>query len=186
MREIHVSNIAETVSRLCIEANYYLSEDIRKRMEEAQRAETYPVAKDIIGILLENADIAKNEDMPMCQDTGMCVVFVEMGQEVHIIGGGLEAAINEGVRAGYRDGYLRKSVVGDPLGRINTKDNTPATIYYDIVEGDGFKVTVVPKGFGSENMSQIKMLKPSDGVEGVKAFVLKVVRDAGPNPCPPV
>lgn len=186
MREIHVSNIAETVSRLCIEANYYLSEDIRKRMEEAQRAETYPVAKDIIGILLENADIAKNEDMPMCQDTGMCIVFVEMGQEVHITGGGLEAAINEGVRAGYRDGYLRKSVVGDPLGRINTEDNTPAIIYYDIVEGDGFKVTVVPKGFGSENMSQIKMLKPSDGVEGVKAFVLKVVRDAGPNPCPPV
>lgn len=186
MREIHVSNIAETVSRLCIEANYYLSEDIRKRMEEAQRAETYPVAKDIIGILLENADIAKNEDMPMCQDTGMCIVFVEMGQEVHITGGGLEAAINEGVRAGYRDGYLRKSVVGDPLGRINTENNTPAIIYYDIVEGDGFKVTVVPKGFGSENMSQIKMLKPSDGVEGVKAFVLKVVRDAGSNPCPPV
>lgn len=186
MREIHVSNIAETVSRLCIEANYYLSEDIRKRMEEAQRAETYPVAKDIIGVLLKNADIAKNEDMPMCQDTGMCIVFVEMGQEVHITGGSLEAGINEGVRAGYRDGYLRKSVVGDPLGRISTKDNTPAIIYYDIVEGDGFKVTVVPKGFGSENMSQIKMLKPSDGVEGVKAFVLKVVRDAGPNPCPPV
>lgn len=186
MREINISRIIDTVGRLCIESNYYLSEDIRKQFEEAKEIETFPVARNIIDILLKNADIARDEKMPICQDTGMCVVFVEMGQEVHITGGGLEAAINEGVRKGYREGYLRKSVVGDPLERINTRDNTPAVIYYEIVEGDSFKITVAPKGFGSENMSRIAMLAPSDGIEGVKAFVLNAVAEAGPNPCPPI
>lgn len=186
MREIHVSEIVETVGRLCVESNYFLSEDIRKQFDEAKKTETFQVANNIIDILVENANIARDDKMPICQDTGMCVVFIEIGQEVHITGGGLEAAVNEGVRKGYRDGYLRKSVVGDPLERINTRDNTPAIIYYEIVEGDGFKITVAPKGFGSENMSRIAMLSPSDGVEGVKNFVLKTVREAGPNPCPPV
>lgn len=186
MREIHVSGIIDTVARLCMESNYYLSEDIRQRFTEAKKTETFPVAKNILDILTENADIARDEKMPICQDTGMCIVFIEIGQEVHITGGGLEAAINEGVRKGYGEGYLRKSVVGDPLERINTRDNTPAVIYYEIAEGDGFKITVAPKGFGSENMSRIAMLSPSDGVRGVKEFVLKTVREAGPNPCPPV
>lgn len=186
MREIHVSDIVETVSRLCIESNYYLNEDIRKRFTEAQEQETFPVARNIIDILIKNADIARDEAMPICQDTGMCIVFVEMGQEVHITGGGLEAAINDGVRKGYQEGYLRKSVVGDPLERKNTRDNTPAVIYYEVVEGDGFKIIVAPKGFGSENMSRIAMLAPSEGVEGVKAFVIDTVKEAGPNPCPPI
>jgi len=186
VREIHVSGIIDTVARLCMESNYYLSEDIRQRFAEAKMAETFPVAKNILDILTENADIARDEKMPICQDTGMCVVFIEIGQEVHITGGGLEPAINEGVRRGYVEGYLRKSVVGDPLERINTRDNTPAVIYYEIVEGDGLKITVVPKGFGSENMSRIAMLSPSDGVRGVKEFVLRTVGEAGPNPCPPV
>ncbi|MGE5679117.1 MAG: fumarate hydratase [Pseudomonadota bacterium] len=186
MREIHVSDIVDTISRLCVESNYYLNEDIRERFAEAQVHETFPVARNIIDVLIKNADIARNEEMPICQDTGMCIVFVEMGQEVHIAGGGLEAAINDGVRKGYQEGYLRKSVVGDPLERKNTKDNTPAVIYYEIVEGDGFKITVAPKGFGSENMSRIAMLAPSEGVEGVKAFVIDTVKEAGPNPCPPI
>lgn len=186
MREIHVSEITKTVKKLCIDANYYLTEDIRARLEEARTNEDFAIAQNILDVLMENADIAKNEARPMCQDTGMAVVFLEMGQEVHVVGGSLEDAINEGVRQGYTEGYLRKSVVGDPIERINTKDNTPAIIYYDIVPGDTFKVIVAPKGFGSENMSQIKMLKPSDGIEGVKDFVLKVVKEAGPNPCPPI
>ena len=186
MREIHVSKITEAVSRLCIESNYYLPEDILKRFEEAKNAETFQIANDILDILLKNADIAKSEKMPMCQDTGMTVIFIEMGQDVHIVGGSLEAAINEGVKKGYQEGYLRKSVVGDPLERINTKDNTPAVIYYEIIEGDSFKIIVAPKGFGSENMSQIKMLMPYEGTEGIKDFVLKVVKEAGPNPCPPI
>ena len=186
MREIHVSNIIESVKRLCIEANYYLCDDIRRRIEEAKENETYPSAKEILDILIQNAEIAKNEDMPMCQDTGMAVVFIEIGQDVHIVGGSIEDAINEGVRQGYIEGYLRKSVVNDPIERINTKDNTPAIIHYNVVSGDEIDITVAPKGFGSENMSQIKMLKPSDGVEGVKEFVLKVVKEAGPNPCPPI
>lgn len=186
MREIHISTITETVKKLCIDANYYLSDDMRRRFEEAKENETFPIAKGILDILVQNADIAKNENMPMCQDTGMAVVFVELGQDVHIVGGSLEDAINEGVRIGYNEGYLRKSVVGDPIERINTKDNTPAIIHYNVVSGSDFKITIAPKGFGSENMSQIKMLKPSDGVEGVKEFVLKVVKDAGPNPCPPI
>lgn len=186
MREIHVSRITETVKKLCIDANYYLSDDMRRRFKEAKEKETFPVAQNIMDILMDNADIAANEKMPMCQDTGMTVVFLEIGQDVHVTGGSIEDAINEGVRQGYSEGYLRKSVVNDPLERINTKDNTPAIIHYNIVSGEDFKITVAPKGFGSENMSQLKMLKPADGVEGVKEFVLKVVKDAGPNPCPPI
>lgn len=186
MREIHVSKITETVKKLCIDANYFLSDDIRRSFDNALGKETFPVAKNIINILKENADIAANENMPMCQDTGMAIVFLEIGQDVHVVGGSIEDAVNEGVRQGYSEGYLRKSVVGDPLERVNTKDNTPAVIHYNLVPGDEFKITISPKGFGSENMSQLKMLKPSDGVEGVKNFVLKVVKEAGPNPCPPI
>ena len=186
MREIHVSKITETIKRLCIEANYYLTDDMRKRFLEAKEKEETPVAQNIMDILIENADIARNENMPMCQDTGLTVVVIEIGQDVHIVGGSLEDAINEGVREGYEEGYLRKSVVKDPLDRVNTGDNTPAVIHYEIVPGDTFKITVAPKGFGSENMSQLKMLRPADGKEGIKDFVLKVVKEAGPNPCPPI
>lgn len=187
MREISALKITETVKKMCIDANYYLSEDIRRRLKEAKARETFPVAQNIIDILMKNADIAADENMPMCQDTGMAVVFLEIGQEVHVAGGNIEDAINEGVRQGYEEGYLRKSVVDDPInGRVNTKDNTPAIIHYSIVPGDDFKITVAPKGFGSENMSQLKMLKPSDGIQGVKDFILKVVREAGPNACPPL
>lgn len=186
MKEINVSRITEEVKGLCINANYYLNPDVRKRLAEAKAKESSEIAKNIINILVQNADIARNENMPMCQDTGLTVIFVEIGQEVHVIGGSLEDAINEGVRQGYKEGYLRNSVVGDPIERINTKDNTPAVIHYNIVAGDKLKIEVSPKGFGSENMSQLKMLKPSDGIEGVKNFVLKVVKEAGPNPCPPI
>lgn len=186
MREIHVSKITEAVKKLCIDSNYFLTDDIKERLKEAENNETFPIAKDILGILLKNADIAHDEKMPMCQDTGMTVVFVEIGQDVHVTGGSIEDAINQGVREGYREGYLRKSVVSDPIERKNTNDNTPAIIHYDIKPGDSLKITVAPKGFGSENMSQIKMLTPSAGIEGVKSFILKVVKDAGPNPCPPV
>lgn len=185
MKEVNVSDITKAVKRMCIEANYYLSDDIRDRLKEAYQNETWSIAKDILEKIMTNADIAKNENMPMCQDTGMTCVFVDMGQDVHITNGSLEVAINEGVRQGYEEGYLRKSVVKDPLDRVNTKDNTPAVIYYNIVPGDKLKITVVPKGFGSENMSKIKMLKPADGIEGVKEFILEVVKLAGPNPCPP-
>lgn len=185
MKEINVTSITEKVKQMCIEANYYLSQDIRDRLKEAQEKETFSIAKDILDKIVINADIAKNEKMPMCQDTGMTCIFVEIGQEVHIAGGSLEEAINEGVRQGYKEGYLRKSVVKDPLNRVNTGDNTPAVIYYNIVTGDKLKITVAPKGFGSENMSKIKMLKPADGIEGVKDFILEVVKLAGPNPCPP-
>lgn len=186
MRDISSVNIIKAIKELCIEANYYIPEDVKTKIEEAKKSETWPMAKDILDKILTNIEIAKNEDVPACQDTGMACVFIEIGQNVHIIDGLLENAINEGVRQGYNEGYLRKSVVGDPLNRVNTKDNTPAIIYYDIVPGDKLKITVVPKGFGSENMSQIKMLKPSDGIEGVKDFVLNVVKEAGPNPCPPI
>lgn len=186
MKEIQVSEIIKAVRDLCIDSNYYLSEDIRSRLKEAYEKETWAIAKDILDKIIINADIAKNERMPMCQDTGMTCVFIELGQEVHVVGGALEEAINEGVRQGYAEGYLRKSVVKDPLDRVNTKDNTPAVIYYDIVPGDKLKITVAPKGFGSENMSQLKMLRPADGVEGIKNFVLEVVKKAGPNPCPPI
>lgn len=186
MKEIHVSKITGTIKKLCIDANYNLNADIRRSFTEAKKKETSEVARNIIDILEKNADIACSESMPMCQDTGMTVIFIEMGQDVHVTGGSLEDAINEGVRQGYTEGYLRKSVVSDPIERKNTNDNTPAIIHYNIVPGDVFKITVAPKGFGSENMSQLKMLKPSDGIEGVKNFIIKVVKEAGPNPCPPI
>jgi fumarate hydratase subunit alpha len=186
MREINVSEITKAVRNLCIDANYYLSHDIKNKIIKAHQEETWDIAKGILDKIIINSNIAKDEKMPMCQDTGMACVFVEIGQEVHIVGGSLEEAINNGVGEGYKEGYLRKSVVKDPIDRVNTGDNTPAVIYYDIVPGDKLKITVAPKGFGSENMSQLKMLKPADGIEGVKEFILKVVKEAGPNPCPPI
>jgi fumarate hydratase subunit alpha len=186
MREINVAEITKTIRDLCIDANYNLSDDIRNQLLKAKEKETWDIAKGVLDKILINADIAATEKMPMCQDTGMTCVFIEIGQDVHVVGGSLEDAINSGVAAGYEEGFLRKSVVKDPIDRVNTKDNTPAVIYYDIVPGEKFKVTVAPKGFGSENMSQIKMLKPSDGLKGVKEFILKVVKEAGPNPCPPI
>ena len=186
MREIDAVKITETIKKMCIDANYYLSDDIRDRLKESYEKETFPIAKEMLEKIMMNADIAKNEKMPMCQDTGMTCVFVELGQDVHIVNGSIGDAINEGVRQGYTEGYLRKSVVKDPLDRVNTKDNTPAIIYYDVVPGDKLKLTVAPKGFGSENMSKIKMLKPADGVEGVKEFIIEAVKLAGPNPCPPI
>ena len=186
MKEINVSKITEVVKNMCIDANYYLTHDVKEKIESAYKQDNWPMAKEILEKILTNIDIAKKEEMPICQDTGMACVFVEIGQDVHIIGGNLKDAINEGIRQGYNEGFLRKSVVKDPLDRINTMDNTPAIIYYDIVEGDKLKIKVAPKGFGSENMSQLKMLKPADGLEGVKDFVLKVVKEAGPNPCPPI
>jgi len=186
MKEINVSEITMTIKKLCMDANYYLSDDIRNQLLKAKEKETWDIAKGVLDKILINADIASNEKMPMCQDTGMTCVFIEIGQDVHIVGGNLEEAINKGVAEGYEEGFLRKSVVKDPIDRVNTKDNTPAVIYYDIVSGDKLKITVAPKGFGSENMSQIKMLKPSDGLKGVKEFILKVVKEAGPNPCPPI
>ena len=185
MRDIEAAKITEVVRRLCIEANCHLPKDVRGCIEAGRAKETFPVAQVILDQIIENYGIADANVVPICQDTGMACVFVEIGQEVHVVGS-LADAINEGVRQGYTDGYLRKSVVRDPIDRVNTKDNTPAMIYYDIVEGDQLKITVAPKGFGSENMSQIRMLKPSDGLQGVKDFVVKVVEDAGPNPCPPI
>ena len=172
MKEINVSKITEVVKNMCIDANYYLTHDVKEKIESAYKQEKWPMAKEILEKILTNIDIAKKEEMPICQDTGMACVFIEIGQDVHIIGGNLKDAINEGIRQGYNEGFLRKSVVKDPLDRINTMDNTPAIIYYDIVEGDKLKIKVAPKGFGSENMSQLKMLKPADGLEGVKDFVL--------------
>lgn len=186
MREVNVSVITDAVKELCIEANYYLSRDIKESLTKAKEKETWALAENILDQIILNSDIAKNESMPICQDTGMACIFVELGQDVHIVGGLLEEAINEGVRRGYEEGFLRKSVVKDPINRVNTKDNTPAIIYYDIVPGDKVKITVAPKGFGSENMSRIGMLKPSDGLQGVKDFVLETVKLAGPNPCPPI
>ena len=186
MREINISEITNTVKELCIEANYYLSNDIKEALNIAKENETWSLAENILDQIILNGDISKNERIPMCQDTGMACIFLEIGQDVHITGGLLEDAINEGVRQGYEEGYLRKSVVKDPINRVNTKDNTPAIIYYDIVEGDKIKITVAPKGFGSENMSRIKMLKPSDGINGVKDFIIETVKLAGPNPCPPI
>ena len=186
MREIHVSEITKVVKELCIESNYYLSKDVKDALQKAKENETWELAENILDKIILNSNIAKNEDMPICQDTGMACVFMEIGQDVHIIGGLLEDAINEGVRQGYDEGFLRRSVVKDPLDRVNTNDNTPAIIYYDIVQGDKIKITVSPKGFGSENMSRIKMLKPSDGLKGVKDFIIETVMLAGPNPCPPI
>ena len=185
MREIAASRITEVVKRLCIEANCYLPQDMKTCIETSSQQETWPQAKEILERIIENYQIAQQGSRPICQDTGVACVFITMGQDVHVEGN-LAEAIHEGVRQGYRDGYLRKSVVRDPLDRVNTGDNTPAMIYYDIVPGDKLEITVAPKGFGSENMSQIKMLKPSDGLQGVKDFILKVVEEAGPNPCPPI
>lgn len=186
MRNIDVDKIIEVVKNLCIQANYFLNKDIRNAMESGLSIEESPIGNEILKKLLLNADLATEKQVAICQDTGMAVVFVTLGQEIHIAGGSLAEAINEGVRRGYRDGYLRKSVVGDPIERVNTGDNTPAVIHYDIVPGDIFKIELAPKGFGSENMSALKMLKPSDGLEGVKAFILDTVDKAGPNPCPPI
>ena len=186
MREIHISEIISTVRDLCIESNYYLSSDVKEALCNAKENETWPLAENVLDQIILNSNIAKEEDMPICQDTGMACVFAEVGQEVHIVGGLLQDAINEGVRRGYEEGFLRKSVVKAPINRVNTKDNTPAIIYYDIVPGDKIKITVAPKGFGSENMSRIKMLKPSDGLQGVKDFIIETVKLAGPNPCPPI
>ena len=186
MKTINVNEIIKTVKELSIEANYYLPNDVKEAIEEAEKNEKWPIANNILNKILENSQIAAAEKMPICQDTGMACVFVDIGQDVHITGGSLEEAINEGVRQGYAEGFLRKSVVKDPIHRVNTNDNTPALIYYNIVPGDKVKITVAPKGFGSENMSRIAMLKPSDGLEGVKNFVLETVRMAGPNPCPPI
>lgn len=186
MREISRDTIVEAVRELCKEANYILPSDVKRALLNALHNEDSLLAKQTLEVLNENANIACASSSPICQDTGMACVFVEIGQDVHI-NGSLNEAINEGVRQGYQEGYLRKSVVDDPMfDRINTKDNTPAIINYEIVEGDKIKIVVAPKGFGSENMSQVKMLKPSDGVEGVKEFVLKVINDAGPNACPPM
>ena len=185
IREISAAAITDAVEALCIEANTQLPADVKAALDKAEANEPWPLAKETLGLLQQNLCVAADKDLPICQDTGMACVFMEIGQDVHI-NGNLEEAVNEGVRQGYTEGCLRKSVVRDPLDRVNTTDNTPAMIYYDIVPGDGFKLTVAPKGFGSENMSQIKMLKPSDGLQGVKDFILKVVEDAGPNPCPPI
>lgn len=186
MKEIMASKITQAIAKMCKQANYQLPNDIKDCLYDAYEQEQYPIAKKTLGILKENLELAYSTQRPICQDTGMACVFVEIGQDVHVIGN-LSDAINDGVRQGYQEGYLRKSIVRDPvLDRVNTNDNTPANIHYDIVAGDKLKITVAPKGFGSENMSRIKMMKPSDGIEGVKDFVLETVREAGPNPCPPV
>lgn len=186
MRDIDISKITEAVKNMCITANLDLNPDVYKAMEDARKSEKSPIGCEMLSQLLKNADIAKSDRVPICQDTGMAVVFVTIGQEVHITGGLLKDAINEGVRQGYTEGYLRKSVVSDPFLRVNTKDNTPAIIHIDIVEGDGLKIDIAPKGAGSENMSKIFMLKPADGIEGAKKAVLDTVEAAGPNPCPPM
>lgn len=186
MRTIQVEKVTEQIREMCIEANYFLPPDMKCAMEDAADREKTETGRYILGKLCENMKIAGEDMIPICQDTGMAVVFIEAGQEVYFAGGSLEEAVNEGVRQGYREGYLRKSVVGDPLIRENTKDNTPAVTHYQIVPGDQVKITVAPKGFGSENMSRVFMLKPADGVEGVKQAVLSAVIDAGPNACPPM
>ena len=186
MRTVEVSQITEHIKEMCIEANHFLSPDMRRALDRAARTEEAPLGRQILGQLQENLQIAGEDMIPICQDTGMAVIFMEVGQEVHFAGGDLESAICEGVRQGYREGYLRKSVVGDPIQRENTRDNTPAVIHYEIKPGDRVRITVAPKGFGSENMSRIFMLKPADGIEGVKEAVLTAVRDAGPNACPPM
>lgn len=186
MREIEAARITDTVKRLCIQANVILPEDVKNCIIKRKSEESWAPAREILDRIEENFELAAAENVPICQDTGVACVFLEIGQEVHVSGGDISDAVNEGVRQGYAEGYLRKSVVRDPLDRVNTGDNTPAMIYYDIVPGDKIKITVAPKGFGSENMSQIKMLRPSDSIEGVKAFVLKAVEEAGPNPCPPI
>ena len=186
VRSVNVELLTDNIKEMCIQANHYLAPDMDRAMKSACERETKPLAKQILGQLLENLDIAGKDMIPICQDTGMAVVFLKIGQDVHFEGGSVEEAVHEGVRRGYEEGYLRKSVVGDPLLRVNTKDNTPAVIHYELVPGDQVEITVAPKGFGSENMSKIYMLKPSDGVEGVKDAIVSAVREAGPNACPPV
>lgn len=186
MRTIHIEEIVKNIKEMCIEANHDLSLDMKEALSASKEKEQSPLGKQILCQLQENLEIASNDMIPICQDTGMAVIFMEIGQEVHFEGGSLEEAINEGVRQGYVEGYLRKSVVKDPLIRENTKDNTPAVIHYEIVEGDKVTITVAPKGFGSENMSRVFMLKPADGEEGVKEAILTAVKEAGPNACPPM
>ena len=186
MREIDVSEITKAVQGMCISANYTLSDDMKKALLTAKDKEESELGKQIFAQLMENLEIAENDNIPICQDTGMAVFFFKIGQDVHFVGGDLTDAINEGVRLGYTEGYLRKSVVGDPLIRKNTGDNTPAVVHYDIVPGDKVMITCAPKGFGSENMSRVFMLKPADGEEGVKNAVVQAVKDAGPNACPPM
>jgi hydro-lyases, Fe-S type, tartrate/fumarate subfamily, alpha region len=186
IRTIHSEAITDLVEKLCIEANCYLSDDIYTCLGQCCLTEKSALGRDILNTLIENAGIARAGTDPICQDTGITVVFVTIGQDIHIEGSFLEDAINEGVRRGYEKGYLRKSVVSDPINRVNTKDNTPAVIHYEFVEGDKFNIVVAPKGFGSENMSQVKMLKPSQGVQGVKDFIINTVSEAGANPCPPI
>ncbi len=185
MKIIEAKDITEAVRRLCMKANYDLPSSVANCLKNCQTAESWPVAKDVLFNICQNFELAKERRVPICQDTGMACVFLEIGQDVHI-DGNLMQAVNEGVRCGYADGYLRCSVVGDPLHRVNTKDNTPAMLYTELVEGDSLTITVAPKGFGSENMSAISMLRPSDGVDGVVDFVLQTVEKAGPNPCPPI
>ena len=185
MRIIKSHKITEKVKEICIEANIYLGEDVVNIINKSLEIEESPLGKNILNILLENTEIAKEKNIPICQDTGMAVFFVKLGQDVVVEGDTIEDAINEGVRQGYEEGYLRKSVV-DPITRLNTKDNTPAIIHYEIVKGDEIVIEFAPKGFGSENMSKLKMLKPSDGIDGIKKFIVDTVSDAGPNPCPPI
>ena len=186
MRDVNVSEITNNIKEMCIEANHFLSEDMKKVFKNAVDSEESPLGKQVLNQLNENLSIAASDMIPICQDTGMAVIFINVGQEVLFTGGDITDAINEGVREGYVEGYLRKSVVSDPLIRENTKDNTPAVIHYSIVSGDKVEITVAPKGFGSENMSRVFMLKPADGIEGVKNAILKAVKDAGPNACPPM
>lgn len=186
MKTIHVKEIIENVKEMCIEANHYLTDDMKQALKQSEKKEKSPLGKQILAQLEDNLKIAAEDMIPICQDTGMAVIFIEIGQEVYIEGGILTDAVNEGVRQGYVEGYLRKSVVKDPIFRENTNDNTPAVIHYDIVAGDQIKIVLAPKGFGSENMSRIFMLKPADGIEGVKNAILTAVKDAGPNACPPM
>ena len=186
MRDLNTEQITNAIREMCMEANYKLASDMEQALIKARETEESPVGQRVLGQLQENLEIAKNEQIPICQDTGMAVVFLEIGQDVHLTGGDLEEAVNEGVRRGYTEGYLRKSVVSDPILRENTKDNTPAVIHCKIVPGEKVKITVAPKGFGSENMSRIFMRKPAEGIDGVKDSILTAVKDAGPNACPPL
>lgn len=186
MRELNVEKITQAVKEMCIEANHFLSPDMNEAIKDSMKNEESEIGKKILSQLEENLKIAKEDMIPICQDTGMAVVFLKIGQDVHLVDGSITDAVNEGVKEGYTEGFLRKSVVNDPIIRENTKDNTPAVIHYEMVEGENVEITVAPKGFGSENMSKIYMLKPAEGIEGVKAAVLSAVKDAGPNACPPM
>ena len=186
MRNVNASEITESIKKLSMDANYYLGKDVIAAIDKARGVEESPLGKEILNQILENAEIAQNDKMPLCQDTGLAAMFIELGQDVHVVGGDFEAAIQEGIRQGYKEGYLRKSMVEDPLRRKNTGDNTPGVISIRVVPGEKIKITILPKGGGSENMSAIKMLKPSDGEEGVKDFVVDTVKKAGGNPCPPI